>query len=289
MYNVCLIGLGKQGLEADLKGSGNEKKIISFAKAFNNNKNFKVTGIVDKSQEQIDKYTDHYKHDDLYGYDEIDIALYGQNYDVLCISTPDETHVNILEQIIKHSGLKPKLVICEKPLAMSCEEAKRIIYLYKLFNIPILVNYTRRFIPELIDLKNKYDNGDFGKLKELSVKYNGEEYHTCSHMIDFLILFFENHPEKLLLKRSLKDNYIKQNNGISKHDYRIWEIRFYFEKYFWEEQMTFNSKIPSYYDFSTKYLVENALQFLNGEDELKCTATEALQSLEIIEDFENCK
>ena len=40
--------------------------------------------------------------------------------------------------------------------------------------------------------------------------------------------------------------------------------------------------VPSYLDYGTRYLVDNAMKFLGGKEELKCTGIDALKALEIM-------
>ena len=44
-------------------------------------------------------------------------------------------------------------------------------------------------------------------------------------------------------------------------------------------------QVPDYYDFHTRYVIENAYNFLEGKEELLCTGEDALKALEIMEEL----
>lgn len=244
---VLIIGCGGQGAFSDAKGSGNEHKTISFAKALKENGDFEVY-YFDKDLSKVSKAIEIWE-----GYWHTQ-----ESYDVVIISTPDDTHYESLIETIK---LNPKLVICEKPLCNSVSEAKEIVKLYEEIGIPILVDYTRNFIPELIQLKGR-------KPIEAICYFNRGWMHTATHGISFF--------EMLGIK-----NYslVEMPEGE-----RYWNIEIKFEDgSLWQELRIGDMPVPSYYDHHTKYVIDNAYNFLEGKEELKCTAQDGLKALEIME------
>jgi predicted dehydrogenase len=261
-YNVLIIGAGGQGSEADQPGSGNDHKIISFAHALNIHHGFSDTTFYDKDFQKAVNACE------IWGGSAISsIKDSIHDADIAVITTPDDTHYEILKQLAEYPL---KLVICEKPLCDDLDEAREIVELYKEKNIPLMVDYTRRFIPELRELKQRYINGEFGEINDVITIFNRGVYHTGSHLYDFLIwVFGEDEVRKLDMLY------------ISEHDYRVWNIQLFFEKYYWQEQRIFDMPVPSYFDNHMKYVVDNAYNFLEGKEELMCTGEDALKALEI--------
>lgn len=262
-YNVLIIGAGGQGSEADQPGSGNEHKIISYAHAFKEHPGFETITFYDKDKLKSKAAAEIW--DCYYSECDIDyICKYG-NIDIAIISTPDETHYEILKQII---DCPLKLVICEKPICADLQQAKGIIELYKEKNIPLMVNYTRRFLPYYQELKKFYDMGLFGEVKNCTLNFNRGWEHTATHGIDLFNWFF--------------GDKIKTDIRYCGHDnYRVWSISMEFEKYFWHEERIYNQKVWDYYNFSHWYIAENAFNYLEGEEPLRCTGEDALKALEI--------
>ncbi len=83
----------------------------------------------------------------------------GQTVDVVSICTPDETHREMVALAIER--IKPKMIICEKPMGTGLEDARAICGIVRSELHPLIerwpptdspalaVNYTRRFVPEL--------------------------------------------------------------------------------------------------------------------------------------------
>lgn len=260
-YNVLIIGSGGQGALADAKGSGNEHKTISFAKAIIEHKNLELYGFIDNDFSKATKaqeiWNASYASDELSKFDlsQVDIAI---------VATSDDKHYEILKQIAEYP---PKLVICEKPLCKDLEQAREIVELYRQREIPLLTNYTRRFIPRLQELKRRYKNGEFGKIVSANIVFNRGWLHSATHAIDFCGWLFDGEYNGKILE--------------CETDYRIWQIDLYFEKYHWREERIGDMPVPSYFDNSMQYVAENAYNFLEGKEELKCTASDALKALEI--------
>lgn len=242
------MGAGGQGSEADQPESVNQNKYISYAHAFKDHPGFNLMGFYDINTEKAFKASEAWNTDAL--------AHWPIIADVIVIATPDATHY---EQLLKATNrLEPDLVICEKPLCIDLEQAREIVQLHKDKNIPLMVDYTRRFIPELQELKHK-------KPKYGVCLYNRGLLHTGSHAIDFFnMLGLENYKLE-----EVKD------------DYRYWSIAVMFEDgNVWTEQRIKDDPVPEYYDNHMKYVVANAYGFLEGKEDLLCTGNDALKALE---------
>jgi len=259
-YNVLIIGCGGQGALADAPGSGNEHKIISFAHAIKLHEGFELIGFDDKCNRKA------YDAMQIWGgyATTIRYACEALNTDIVIITSPDDTHYEILKQIAEYPL---KLVICEKPICKDLEQAREIVELYKEKNIPLMVNYTRRFIPKLQELKKRYENGEFGKIVSANIVFNRGWKHSATHAIDFCEWLFDGEYNGKIME--------------CETDYRIWQLDFYFEKHHWREERIGDMPVWDYYDNSMWYLAENAYNFLEGKEDIKCTGKDALNALEI--------
>lgn len=70
--------------------------------------------------------------------------LVGAKPDLVSIAAPTAVHAALLREVV---ALRPRAVIAEKPLAGSLAEAEALAALYAEADIPLIVNYTRRFTP----------------------------------------------------------------------------------------------------------------------------------------------
>ena len=257
-YNALVIGCGNMGALNDCKGSGNEHKTISYIKGLLEHGGFDI-----------------YCYDAVYEHEEYASRIWnvkthsvGMKYDVVIIATPDNTHYNELKNITSNS---PSLAICEKPLCSDFIEAKEIVEEYERLGIPLLVDYTRVFIPYWRDLKERYEKGEFGKLLDYYVSYNRGDLHTGTHATNFMDWFFKGE-----INNSLHFNHADHI------PYRVWQIELFFEKKYISETRIGNMPVSDIYDNHTLHVIENAYNFLLGKEDLFCTGRDALRALELI-------
>jgi len=107
------------------------------------------------------------------------------HFDVISICSPTDCHAHDLEIA---SRLSPKLIFCEKPLTTSVAETKRLVAECAQLNIPLAVNYTRRWDAEVIKLQADMQSGRWGTLRSVVGYYNKGIANNGSHMLDLLHL-----------------------------------------------------------------------------------------------------
>jgi len=255
-YSCLIVGCGNMGALNDAPGSGNEHKTISFAKAL-------------KESGRFDLYfydTDKIKMENAvktWGGNIQDDAWWTPYFDVVIITTPDETHK---QQLIEALEYYPKLVICEKPFCSSVAEAKEIIELYEEKGIPILLDYTRRFIPEYRDL--------IGKVGMMTIDFNRGRLHTLTHALDLVTMYG---IEECFDRTDVSEFYDDTK--------RIWSLRLFSKTgdILFAEQRIFDEAVHPRYDHHTKYVIDNALEYLDEGKPLLCTMYDGLKALELLE------
>ena len=105
-------------------------------------------------------------------------------FDLIIIASPTPFHAEHLEHAL---ALKPRAVICEKPLAENLHDAERIAADYEKAGVPLGVNYLRRWtsaFQTLPDMRDEY--GMFNDLISAVGYYGKGIVHNGSHMIDAL-------------------------------------------------------------------------------------------------------
>jgi predicted dehydrogenase len=263
-YNVLIIGCGNKGALSDAPGSGNEHKFLSYAHAVKDHPGFEHLTFMDADSDKS------YQAVKTWGgmnwfYDKDYIAP--SDTDIAIVCTPDETHYDILKQL---SEYPLKLVICEKPLCTDLQQAREIVELYRQKNIPILVDYTRRFIPEYQQIKAEIDSGKWGKFLNGFCYFNRGWLHTASHFID-MALWFNGSLDKIMIQEVPTD-------------YRwVYQWGMFYEKDFASENavnFVKNPHVDTMYDKHLWYVMDNAYNFLEGKEPLLCTGEDALRALE---------
>ena len=80
--------------------------------------------------------------------------------DAIVVTTPDDTHAGLVMDCLQQE----KPVFCEKPLATTVEDARRIVNAeVELGKKAVQVGFMRRYDPQHLDVKSAIDAGDIGK------------------------------------------------------------------------------------------------------------------------------
>jgi hypothetical protein len=246
-YNALIIGCGAQGVGVGQEN--NPDKIINFAHALSEHDGFNEINFYD-----INPIISEYAAIEWDGY--FITKLKNLGYDIAIVTTPDNGHYKILKQLAEYPL---RLVICEKPICDNLEQAREIVELYKDKGIGLMVNYTRRFLPYYDYLKK------YGKPFHGHCRFNRGWIHTATHAIDFFNML--GCEEFTMIESSI--------------ECRIWDISVGYVGHDFRESRFGNEKVWSYYDKSHMHIINNAYEFLEGREEIKCTGEMALKALEI--------
>jgi myo-inositol 2-dehydrogenase/D-chiro-inositol 1-dehydrogenase len=96
--------------------------------------------------------------------DSADALVDGVDVDAVVIASPDFTHVALVLACLRVG----KPVLCEKPLALSAEEAHSVVDAeVALGRRLVQVGFNRRFDPGFRDLKRSIDDGSLGEVRVL--------------------------------------------------------------------------------------------------------------------------
>lgn len=304
IYKVAVIGAGNIAAGFD---SPECKMILTHAHAVTVYPDFELLGFFDsdktKTLEAVRRWGGN-------AYPDIETLV--QNADIVCCCVPDRFHGSVLKEVAQ---FYPKLVIAEKPLTDKYEEAIEIQKLYE-GKIPLVVNYSRRFLKEFHHLKS--DIKSYGKFLKGVGYYGKGILHNGSHMIDILqfllgkvedikiigteIYDFEpNDPSRDVVLKVQQENFYMM--AIDCRVATIFEIELFFEKarvrilnggekieiYHVEASDTYagyknyKSIEARYVDYSEAMtgLMENVSGFLEGKCALNCTLQDGMDVLEI--------
>ncbi|WP_296869703.1 Gfo/Idh/MocA family oxidoreductase [Tibeticola sp.] len=107
----------------------------------------------------------------------------GSRFDVISICSPTPMH---LHDVRASLALSPRLIFCEKPIAPSSREAAEVVSLCDQAGVPLAVNHTRRWAPDVVNLAKRLTTGEWGPLRSISGLYNKGVLNNGSHLIDLL-------------------------------------------------------------------------------------------------------
>jgi predicted dehydrogenase len=182
-YKAIIIGCGNIAGELDAGQVDSGLPPLTHAKAYQADKNFDLIGCVDPDVEKRLKFCADWSLS--HSFSSIkEVISENISVDVISICSPTTLHAEHLELALL---LNPKIVFCEKPLCSDIATAKVLIELFENQRVHLVVNYSRRFDPSIISLKNVIDTGEFGELRGISGWYNKGLLNNGSHMLDLLI------------------------------------------------------------------------------------------------------
>ena len=174
---ALIIGAGKIAAGYDAPDA---KEILTHAHGFQSVPGFTLIGFVDRDLGQAERAAAKWGGK---AYKDIRVAFADGPIDVVSVATPDETHAAVLKELAAYS---PRLIFCEKPLALNWADAQAIQELYRTVPTKIQVNYLRRFVPEFRAVKQAIAAGSYGRFLTGSGFYVKGFLHNGSHMVDLL-------------------------------------------------------------------------------------------------------
>lgn len=183
-YNALVVGLGRIGLGFDI--GSDSSHILTHTKAYLKHKDFNLISGIDINMSRRKEFDDYAGKK---AYSNIGQFKKGNNtkIDVVSLCTPEKVRYS---EFIKIVSLKPKLVIIEKPLALTLDEAVKIKSTADENNIKIFVNYTRRVDPSFENLRKILRAKKLGNVSLVKINYNGGMYKNASHFIDLVMHYF---------------------------------------------------------------------------------------------------
>lgn len=182
MYRVAIIGCGNIGsLYSD---DPKIKGIYTHAAAYSACSETKLVAVCDPDIVKAKKASEKWNCASYTDYKKI---LEEQKPDIVSICTPDNTHASILNDIL-NSQEKVLAVIIEKPIALDLSQATQLIELAKLHKVILVVNYSRRYSSQLMQVKEMVSAGKLGKIQKISGYYTKGILHNGTHWLDLATL-----------------------------------------------------------------------------------------------------
>ena len=107
-------------------------------------------------------------------------------FDLIVVASPTSQHAAHLDWAL---GMRPKVVFCEKPLARDIAQVRRISHAFDMAKIPLVVNYSRRWMPDLNALHDEIVGDEWGHLLSAVGTYSKGVVHNGTHMLDLMMMF----------------------------------------------------------------------------------------------------
>ncbi|MDR7370986.1 Gfo/Idh/MocA family oxidoreductase [Flavobacterium aquidurense] len=100
-------------------------------------------------------------------YDSYEAIFADKDVEIIYIATPHDSHADLSIKALENG----KHVLCEKPLALSFEDAVRMIEASKKYNKFFMEAFWTRFLPAFQEIFAKVKNGEIGELTYLNADF----------------------------------------------------------------------------------------------------------------------
>jgi predicted dehydrogenase len=117
-------------------------------------------------------------------YPTLEEALRNDRFDIVSVCSPTGTHIAALSKL---SEAELKAVFAEKPLDGDAEAATKIGAVFAKREVPVAVNFTRRFDAAMKTLKSDIAAGRFGDLLSVVGWYDRGLMNNGVHLLDLMI------------------------------------------------------------------------------------------------------
>jgi len=238
--SVLIIGCGNMAGGYDLF-QPEEALPLGHAKAFIRHGGYEITACIDPNAEQRVNFQSKWRVPQ--GFDcWQDLPQLAGQFDVISICSPSVFHANDIQAAL---SFQPKLIFCEKPVTMNLTQTQQAVTNCARHNVLLAVNYSRRWSPQVIDLKQQLNDGQWGAVRSVSAVYNKGLLNNGSHMLDLLIYLFgpmhithvgesvidhfDNDPSIAACLQSTKGVPIQMNLAHAQ-DYALFEMQIVTEK-----------------------------------------------------------
>jgi predicted dehydrogenase len=180
---AAVVGCGRIGFEFDLDPK--RTYVSTHAKAYDTLKDTVLAAVCDADPARLARCLEKYPH--VRGYTSAAEMVRVEKPELLSICTPPTTHRAVFDLAVK-AGVKG--VFCEKPIAHTASEGKKMAAAAKKKKVILQIGHQRRFDSLHKQIRESIFSGKWGGLQQGNFYYTAGIYNTGSHMFDLLRFFF---------------------------------------------------------------------------------------------------
>lgn len=182
MIECIIVGLGKIGLLYDFQSSLSS---MTHCRAIMEHKGFNLQAAVDLNVENRVTFGRMY---DRPTYNSISSAATHHNPSLVVVSTPSHTHLDVLTEVFK--TMSPRIIVCEKPMGYTIDQAAKIVTLCKQHDSEIFVNFMRVSDPAVMAIKQRINSLKTAFPWHGQVFFTGTPLNNGSHFVNLLQFLF---------------------------------------------------------------------------------------------------
>lgn len=179
-YRAVVVGCGHIGSLFSGENPSSDR-ILSHAHAYREHPETELAGVIDLNAGLLAKAQKAWGVPG--GRDAIAFCL-EHRPEIISLCTPDPTHAPLALKLLEKCP--PKMLVIEKPLALSSRDAQKILNLARRKKVAVAVNYSRRYLPTFRALAEEIRSGKHGKPILFRMVYGKGLFHNGSHAVDLM-------------------------------------------------------------------------------------------------------
>lgn len=198
-YRVAIIGCGKIG--ALFESEPKREKPASHAGAVMANHRTELIALVDTDTKNLAAARKLFPH--AAGYASLTECLKLEHPDIVIIATPSTARLAPLKECVR---FRIPMVVCEKPLAKSAREAKKMEAIVAKSGVTFVLNYHRRFSPLFARARASITKGKIGTVQQVTCYYSNGLYNNGGHTLDALQYLLDDTFVSVVATKNAKNN-----------------------------------------------------------------------------------
>ena len=173
--------------EAKLSGAivGSGRMGLKHAEAMRDSGEFEVVAACDVDLKRAVELGD--KFEDVCAYDDLGKMLQAERPDVVVIATDGASHAELtalVAQARPQRTVRPRAISCEKPMAVSLGEARRMVEACRENGVALIVNHQRRLSAPLLAMRRLIEEGAVGEVYLIRASCAGDVLGDGTHAVD---------------------------------------------------------------------------------------------------------
>lgn len=171
-YTVVIVGLGKRGM--------------SHANTFSRNVRFEIVGLSDHHPERLEEAAKQFRNPET----SVDAAALLKRIqpDVFCFCTMPRVRLELIDLGVKSGA---KLIAYEKPMALSTDEAFKIMEITRAAKVKTVVCHQHRYGEHYQKVKQIISSGAIGRVHTTYGTATAWMMHMMTHLLDYIRWFID--------------------------------------------------------------------------------------------------
>lgn len=144
--------------------------------------------------------------------------LANEQPDIVSVATPDHLHADIT---VDAASKGARAVLCEKPIAVTLEDADRMIAACEAHNVLLSIEHTRRWGPIFHAARQLIRSGTIGRLRSIVTSMYSRRsmlFRNGTHMVDLTNFFAEAAPSWVFAHLEEGFDHFTEYKGDGGHD-----------------------------------------------------------------------